>query len=132
MRYLDSELERLDREQSKYSLGGPISLTAVGGGVFVFSLWLLAIDNASDASCDPNFGCEQDNGTETLAYTGAVVGIGLGTIGLVWLFRRLPPRRQLGKQIDDVQRERDRLEDQLYMYPQLGMRGAGLALGGTF
>jgi hypothetical protein len=100
-------------------------LTAIGGGILLFSAFLYL---ERRDTCDGFNGCDNDDRANTILFTGAVVGAALGTVGLIWLVQRVPPRRKLSKEVDKLEKERDELEDQLMLYPQFGPQGAGLRL----
>ncbi len=134
LRYIDVEIERLEEEQSEYSLGGPITMTAIGGGTLLVSLYVLLVIEVADSACNANStgDCDGDEGVTNLAYTAALVGTGLTVGGLVWLFNRIPPRRALGRQIDQLEKEKRYLRHQVSVAPAFGPGHAGLRLQMAF
>jgi hypothetical protein len=130
LQYIDAKIAELEALQGNYSLGAPITMTAVGGGTLLVSLYLLLIVESLENTCEVSEfnDCDNYDGTRNLAYTAAVVGTGLTIGGLVWLFNRIPPRRALGRQIDELEKEKRYLRYQVGIAPALGAEGAGLRL----
>ncbi|MBK7861880.1 MAG: hypothetical protein IPJ65_25345 [Archangiaceae bacterium] len=102
---LQAEYDRLDRERP--GLGGPIALSAVGGGLvlvsFLFALEGLAAFGYYDAAA-------MGYALLGLATVAVIVGAVLLTVGLVKLFTRLGPRKEYGQRMDDVRARIDTLD----------------------
>jgi len=84
---LHAELAQLELQISEYSLGGPIVVTSIGGGVFVIaaSFWLL-YSLADEISGDYS----SERLTSGIA---ALAGGALFAAGMVWLFSNISGRR---------------------------------------
>jgi hypothetical protein len=96
---LDAEIETLRQERSQYRLGGPITMLAIGSGVFLASAYLYVVIGAAcyDTDCD--------RARTPFLVTGAL-GAGLGIWGGVELGNRIGPRRELGRRIKELERQK--------------------------
>ena len=130
LQYINTKIAQLEEEQSNYSLGGPITMTAIGGGTLLVSLYVLLIIESYENTCEVGdlTDCGENDETRNAAYTAALIGTGLTAGGLVWLFNRIPKRRAIGRQIDELEKERLFLRHQVGIAPQLGPHLAGLRL----
>lgn len=93
--------ESLQREYNTLGLGGPITLTAISGGVGLVSLYAGLINEASGRDCDYGYSsyadCEDPDWTPYVVVAGLAAG-GVVT-GVVWLTTRLKRRIPISKEI---------------------------------
>jgi hypothetical protein len=123
MQALQARLNYLLAERSQYRIGGPITMLAIGGGLFVIgglSAWALWRAEATD------FGFEDRNYTTAAGVFTAIAIVGgvLAVVGGVKLGRRLRMRRQYDPEIRQI-REELRMSQSYYGYRALLDVGAG-------
>jgi hypothetical protein len=133
--WINQRIDELDQERDKHSLGGPITMMAIGGGSILVGAYLALFGLLMDDSCHSEF--DNDCGTDgdTLLTLGLLAGLGGGALltgGAIWLPKKLKPRRELGAQIKLLEREREGIEMRLSIRPQLSRNSTGLRLLLTF
>jgi hypothetical protein len=109
LRHLDDRIATLEGERRRFSLAGPVTLTALGGVGFAFSLQRL-VANKMLANAEEELGSRyatQDYRDRITMAAGGVVLTGIVTLsGLVWLQRTLTKRREGGPELKELRRRR--------------------------
>jgi hypothetical protein len=144
LRSIDERIAALKAERSQHSLVGPIVLTSVGFAVGFTGL-LIATGAADDGDSgsdfdddgfDDDFDDNADEVNDTLLITGAVIavaGAGVGTGGLIWLFRRLKARKANQPEIEALKARQEQLRMQGVSYSfSVDPMGGRLLLRGRF
>jgi hypothetical protein len=126
LRELDARIAVLREERSQYGIGGPITMISLGGATLLIAAAVAVVAS----SCDQVLGCSGEPGYGP--YVAMGIGAGVGLWGGVLLSERLGPRRELGAQILELQRERDHLKYEARLAPSLTPTTAGLRLNVTF
>jgi len=99
-----------DKRDEKYSLGGPIATTAVGGGLTVTGLFITLYGAVFSAAGSASSAYGGSSSLERTGHTLIVGGLSLATVGagfviggLVWLNGRLEKRKPYNDQIDELE-----------------------------
>lgn len=134
---LADEIDYLEDERDdRYSLGGPIALMAVGGGLTLGGLLFLAQGAAlkSAATVGGSSASVGADAGSTLMGLG-VMGLGFGggflIGGGVWLSKRIEKRRPYNDQIEALDKQID-YYSALELKPMVENDSIGLALAGVF
>jgi len=119
---LDRRIADVTEERRQVGLGGPIVMLSVGGGVFAVSGMLFLV--YSEASCtsrytDTQF-CENRDTERTTFGIIALAGGALAVVGAVNLASAIGERRELGREIKRLRRERDEIEPPVSYDVELG------------
>lgn len=119
-----------DQRDDKYSLGGPIALIAVGGGVVIGGL-VFAAYGALFRSIDYTGTLDEASRVMIIGGLGAaVLGTGALTGGLVWLPNQIKKRRPYNERIDELENQLE--YGFLTVSPLLLRGGAGLSVYGAW
>jgi hypothetical protein len=158
LRTVDLRIASVRREQSQYSLAGPIAMTAAGFGtaiafgVVAMVEWFIADDidkkncgyyysdyNGYDSRCDVNndgrVNSDDEHRARVLARTfGAMSGVGaaVGITGTVFLMKSMAKRRQYSPELNELSTRRGQLLQQLRYGGGYSNNGMQFTLSGRF
>lgn len=113
---IEDQIDELeDKRDEKYSLGGPIAATAVGGGLTVTGLFITLYGAVFSAAGSASSAYGGSSSLERTGHTLIVGGLSVATVGagfviggLVWLNGRLAKRKPYNDQIDELENYLDR------------------------
>ncbi len=135
--HLEDEVDRLEDERDeRYSLGGPIAVMAIGGGLslggLVFLVQGLAIRGVVSASGTSGYGA--GNVGSTLMVVGGIgmaTGAGFLIGGGAWLGKRIQKRRPYNQRIDELESQAD-YYGSWRVQPLFGRSSLGLGVTSVF
>lgn len=134
---LREQIDSLEEERDeRYSLGGPISIMAIGGGLTIGGLLFLAQGIALRSTASIG-----GSATSGVADTGSAL-MGVGALGLVtgggfligggvWLSKRLDRRRPYNEEIEGLESQID-FYGSVRVRPLVGNDRLGLGVTGVF
>lgn len=134
---LRDEIDYLEDERDdRYSLGGPIAIMSVGGGLTIGGLVLLAqgavLKSTASVGGSVTSGVANTGSTlMALGATGLAVGGGFVIGGGVWLGKRIEKRGPYNEQIDALEEQID-YYGAVELAPMVENGSLGLALSGVF
>jgi len=113
----EDELAQLEAERRQLSLGMPIALSIAGAVTLATGASVLLLGVLMNSTCeqptldrDYHYTCDGSKDGDSAIVIGAVasvVGGVLGAVGLVQLIDRAGERRELGRRIKELRRQRD-------------------------
>lgn len=134
---LDEEIDYLEDERDeRYSLGGPIALLAVGGGMTLGGLLFLAQgvalkSAASAGGTSTSGGADAGAALMGVGVMGLAFGGGFLAGGGIWLSKRVEKRLPYNKQIDALEEQID-YYSAVELKPMVQNGSLGLAVSGAF
>jgi hypothetical protein len=118
---LDRRIQELREERRQYGLGGPITMMAVGGGVALGAAYVYLLGRAY---------CLDDCDAPPALIVVGAAGLGVGIWGAVLLGDRVGDRRRNGREIKELERQKETLE--VSVLRVVGPNAAGAHVHVTF
>ncbi|MCH2109010.1 MAG: LapA family protein [Polyangiaceae bacterium] len=137
-RAIHAEIDRLEDEKAdNASLGGPITIMAIGGGALAIgtgiALSYATLQSANNIVAYDDLSYQQSyTGGIVVGAVTATIGAGMVLGGGFWLRSRIRKRKKYNRQIESLERELEYSNFEVRFTPVITQTFQGAAIHGTF